>query len=144
MTPLATTALARHAKFFRISPERVRAAMSLAAIKEIKLGDEIFETAADKADLESARRRARFRLSMIGLKPGTELQLYKDPSITCKTVDEENKVEFRGDITSLSDAAMQALESIGIEWPTVSGPWEWSYLGRRLDEIRREIEEKSD
>jgi hypothetical protein len=59
---------------------------------------------------------------MIGIKPGTELQLYKDPTIICRTVDDVNKVDFKGDITLLSDAAMQALESIGIDWPTVSGP----------------------
>jgi hypothetical protein len=114
--------------------------MSLAAIKEIKLGDEIFETAEDKAEVESAKRRTRFRFSMIGIKPGTELQLFKDPTILCRTVDDVNKVDFKGDITSLSDAAMQALQSIGIDWPTVAGPWEWAYQGKRLDEIRREIE----
>jgi len=42
------------------------------------------------------------------------------------------------------DAAMQALQSTGIEWPTVSGPWEWAHQGKRLDEIRREIEDNSD
>jgi Resolvase, N terminal domain len=97
-----------------------------------------------KAEVESAKRRARFRLSMIGIQPGTELQLFKEPTIICKTIDDGNKVEFKGDITSLSDAAMQALQSIGIDWPTVSGPWEWAYQGKRLDEIRREIEDKSD
>jgi hypothetical protein len=82
--------------------------MSLAALREIKLGDEIFDTAEEKAEVESAKRRARFRLSMIGIKPGTELQLFRDPTIICKTVDDGNKVEYRGDVTSLSDAALQA------------------------------------
>ena len=136
--------LSKGREFFRLAPERVRAAMSLAAIKEIKLGDEIFETAEEKAEVESAKRRGRFRLSMIGIKPGTELQLFKDPTILCRTVDDVNKVDFKGDSTSLSDAAMHALQSIGIDWPTVSGPWEWAYRGKRLDEIRREIEDKSD
>jgi len=136
--------LSKGREFFRIAPERVRAATSLAAIKEIKLGDEIFETSEQKSEVESAKRQARFKLSMIGLKPGTELQLFRDPTIICKTVDEENKVDFKGDLTSLSDAALQALESLGIEWPTVSGPWEWAYQGKRLDEIRREIEQKTD
>jgi len=82
--------------------------------------------------------------NMIGVKPGTVLQLFRDPTIICTTVDEENKVSFKGDVTSLSDAALQAVQSKGIEWPTVSGPWEWAYQGKRLDEIRREIEQTTD
>ena len=134
----------RRREFFRIAPERIKAALLIAAIREIKLGDEIFETAEDKAEVETAKRRARFQFSMIGIKPGTELQLEKDPTITCKTVDEKNKVEFRGDVTSLSDAALQAIGELGYDWPTVSGPWEWTYQRKRLDEIRRDIEEEAD
>jgi hypothetical protein len=43
--------------------------MSLAVLKEIKLGDEIFDTAE-------------------GIQPGTELQLFKEPTIICKTIDD--------------------------------------------------------
>jgi hypothetical protein len=131
-------------EFFRIAPERIRAALSIAAIKEIKLGDEIFETLEEKSEVESAKRRARFQFSMVGIKQGTELRLEKDQNINCITVDEKNKVNFKGGVTSLSDAALQALQSLGYEWPTVSGPWEWTYQGKRLDELRREIEDKSD
>jgi hypothetical protein len=81
---------------------------------------------------------------MIGIKPGSELRLEKDQNITCTTVDEKNQVNFKGDVTSLSDAALQAIQSVGYDWSTVSGPWEWTYQGKRLDDIRREIEEKSD
>jgi len=104
-----------------LAPERARAALSLAKIKEVRLGDdEIFETPEDKAEVEAAKRRARFRLSMIGINPGTELQLFKDPTITCKTVDDVNQVDFRGDITSLSDAALQACKGMGYDWTGVS------------------------
>ncbi len=131
-------------EFFRLAPERARAALLLAAIKEVKLGDEIFETKEIKAEVEAAKRRSKFKLSMIGIKPGTELQLYKDPTIICTTVDEGNQVNFRGDVTSLSDAALQAHTAIGDEWPSVSGPWAWTYHGKRLDDLRREIEDQSD
>src|SRR5579883_2028925 len=137
--------ISRTREFFRLAPERAKAALSIASIKEIRIGDEeIFETAEEKAEVESAKRRSKFRLSMIGIKPGTELQLAKDTKVVCRTIDEINQVEFRGDITSLSDAARQAINSLGYSWDNVSGPWEWTYHGRRLDEIRREIEEKSD
>ena len=136
--------LSKSREFFRIAPSRVKAALSIAAIREIKLGDEIFENSEAKAEVEAAKRREKFQFSMIGIKPGTELQLEKDPTIICKTVDEKNQVEYLGDVTSLSDSAMQALRSLGYEWGSVSGPWEWTYQGKRLDDIRREIEEKAD
>lgn len=136
--------VSKNREFFRLAPERASAALSLAKIREVKLGDEIFETPEDKAEVEAAKRRTRFQLSMLGIQPGTELKLYRDPSIICKTVDDKNKVEFKGDITSLSDAALQAFRDLGYDWPALSGPWEWTYQGKRLDELRREIEEKAD
>jgi hypothetical protein len=45
-------------EFFRLAPERARAALSIAAIREIKLGDEIFESSEEKAEVESAKRCA--------------------------------------------------------------------------------------
>jgi Meiotically Up-regulated Gene 113 (MUG113) protein len=136
--------LSKGREFFRLAPERARAALLLAAIREVTLGDEIFETKEIKAEVQAAKRRSKFRLSMIGIKPGTELQLHKDQTIICTTVDEGNQVNFRGDITSLSDAALQAHTGLGDEWPSVSGPWAWAYNGKRLDELRREIEDQSD
>jgi hypothetical protein len=135
--------LSKNREFFRIAPERARAAMSLAAIKEIRLGDELFASPEDKAEVEAEKRRGRFRFYMIGIEPGTQLELYRDRNITCETVDNINKVDFRGSIASLSDAAGQALKDLGLA-ASVSGPWEWSFNGKRLDDMRREIEEKSD
>lgn len=136
--------LSQKREFFRLAPERASAALSIAKISEVKIGDEIFETPEEKAEVEAAKRRSRFRFSMIGIQPGTELQLYKDTNIVCITVDDNNQVNFKGDITSLSDAALQAHISLGDDWPSVSGPWAWSFQGKRLDDIRREIEDNSD
>ena len=136
--------VSRNREFFRIAPERVRAALQLGALREITLGDEVFETTEDKADVVAAKRRSRFQLSMIDLPPGTTLNLAKQPTITCETVDDRNKVRFNGEVTSLSDAALQAYASLGQESTALSGPWEWTHGGKRLDEIRREIEVKSD
>jgi hypothetical protein len=132
-------------EFFRVHPERVKSALLLAEIREIKLGEaEAFETPEDKVDVEVAKRRSRFQLAMIGLKPGTILHLEKNPTITCTTVDDVNKVSFNGEVLSLSEAARQAVNQVGYEWPSASGPWEWTYGGKRLDDIRAEIEEKAD
>jgi len=75
--------------------------------------------------------------------PGTELQLAKDPKIICTTVDDANKVDHLiVGCGSLSDAALQAHIALGDDWPAVSGPWAWTYQGKRLDDLRREIEDK--
>ncbi|HEY5347613.1 MAG TPA: GIY-YIG nuclease family protein [Rhizomicrobium sp.] len=132
-------------EFFRLAPERARAALSIGKIREVTLQDEeIFETPEEQAEVEAAKRRTRFQLSMLNILPGSELQLFRDPTIICKTVDDKNKVEFKGEITSLSDAAMQAVKELGYDWDAASGPWEWTFQGKRLDDLRREIEEKSD
>ncbi|MFK4726326.1 hypothetical protein ABIE89_007426 [Bradyrhizobium niftali] len=135
-------------EFFRIAPERVRAALLIGAKTEIKIGEEIFEnlpetseTASEvKAEVEAAKRRGKFKFSMIGIKPGTELQLERDNKIVCRTVDENNHVEYLGQVLSISRAALEAIQSLGLEWDNVSGPWAWTYQGKRLDDIRREIE----
>lgn len=137
--------VSRSREFFRIAPERVKSALLLAAKREVRLDDaEVFETPEQKSEVEVAKKRSRFTFSILGLPAGTELKLEKDPTIICVTTDDKNKVEFRGDVTSLSDAALQALKSIGIDWPTASGPWEWTYQGKRLDDLRREIEDRAD
>lgn len=136
--------ISRNREFLRIAPERVKAALLLAMIKEVKLGDEVFETPEDKADVVAAKRRSRFLLSMVGILPGTELQLARDNRITCRTVDDRNKVEYQGEVTSLSDAALQAFASLGFDYAALSGPWEWTYMGQRLDDLRRAREETLD
>ena len=136
-------------EFFRIAPERVKAALLIGAKSEIKIGEEIFENLPDttetasevKAEVEAAKRRGKFKFSMIGIKPGTELQLERDKTIICRTVDENNQVEYLGEVLSLSRAAVRAVNSIGLEWDAVSGPWAWTYQGKRLDDMRRDIED---
>ena len=72
---------------------------------------------------------------------GTELALARDPSIKCTTLDDVNQVEFRGQQTSLSDAATQAYPSLGLASGAVSGPWAWTCEGKKLDDMRRELDE---
>ena len=136
--------LNKRREFFTLAPERAKAALLLAAKREVRLGQAELPTEEDKSDVEVLKRRTRFRLSMIDLKPGTELKLEKDPTIICTTVDDTNKVLFNGNQTTLSDAALQALNGLGYEWASASGPWEWTYGGKRLDEIRAEIDARTD
>lgn len=136
--------VSRHRELFRIAPERVQAALKLAQIREIRVGEEVLETPEDKADVEAEKRRSRFRFSLVGIKIGSILSLAKDPTITCVTADDINKVTFKDVTTSLSNAASDALNQAGFDWPSVSGPWAWTFEGKRLDDLRRKIEEATD
>ena len=131
-------------EFFRLAPERAKAALLIGALQEVRLGDEIFESKEDKREVEAAKRRSRFQFSLLDIAVGTTLALYKDPSITCLTVDDKNKVEFKDQVTSLSDAALQALQDLGYNWAAAMGAWEWTLDGERLDDLRRRIEDGAD
>ena len=72
---------------------------------------------------------------MIGIKPGSELKPAKNPDITCKTIDDRNQVSFNGEVTSLSDAALQAFSQLGFDDTALSGPWEWTYDGNRAQSL---------
>jgi T5orf172 domain len=143
--------ISKSREFFRIAPERVKSALLIGALREIKLGEELFENLPEttespsevRAEVEAAKRRSRFKFSMIGMQSGTELHLEKDPSIICRTVDDINQVEYLGETLSLTGAAKRALTPLGHDYE-VSGPWAWTYGGKRLDDIRREIEDQSD
>jgi len=55
--------VSKNREFFRLAPERAKAALSLAKLKEVKIGDEIFETPEQKSEVEAAKRRTRFQFS---------------------------------------------------------------------------------
>lgn len=132
-------------EFFKVSAHRVKLVLSFLKGREVRLGDEVFETPEDQEAVEQERakgdaRKPPFKFSMLGVTPGSVLKLYKDEGVTCATVDENNRVLFRGSVISLSRAAQLALEDMGVNWPTFSGPYEWTLDGKRLYDLRREID----
>jgi len=50
------------------------------------------------------------------------------------------QVKYNDTIMSLSAAAFEALESIGISWKSVQGPLFWEYDGKTLDDLRSDID----
>lgn len=130
-------------EFFMIQPEQAAAALSLAEGEEIVLGDSTISEQERIAIEEIKKRRPGFNFSMVGIKPGAVLTFSLDESITC-VVHDSKKVEFNGEVTSLSDAAMKVLESKGLNWKAVSGPGIWMYEGENLYERRIRMEEEGD
>ena len=120
-------------EFFRISPERVVAALRLAAIADVTpgrndatLSDEV------RRDLEEARaRRSAFNFTMVDVPVGATLTFTRDPNITA-TVADEKGVQFNGQLRSLSEAARLALSQKGLNWSTVQGPLYWQFENETL------------
>lgn len=135
-------------EFFRVSPERVKAALAIAngtdeTPRADVVGaqeDDIVGAQEDERALNAARtRRANFSFALVDLPVGTILQSSFDPAITC-TVYSNNRITFEDQVTSLSAAALVISQRQGYTWPTIAGPDYWLFEGKTLTELRRERE----
>jgi hypothetical protein len=125
-------------EFFRISPDKPKAIIELLCLKNVTPGQELVTDAEDQDALnEERKRRSNFRFSLIGIKPGTELQSVFDDDITC-TVKDDRWVIFRGEEHSLSSSALEIAHEKGLGWVTIAGPQYWKYNGKTLSELREE------
>jgi hypothetical protein len=130
-------------EFFRITPERVVAALKLAEIENITPKKDYLAFPEDQQALNLARtRRSRFNFSMVDIAIGSELYFSRDENIKAKVVDTHatNSIEVNGEITSLSRSAQQLL---GYDY-SVAGTDYWMYEGETLDERRRRFESGED
>lgn len=126
-------------EFFKIDPEKVVLAISIGEFKEITPGAAQIDV-AEQAALEKAKlRRPRLKLDALGIKAGDVLTLSRDETITATVVD-DGKVNFQGEVLSLSAAALKALHRLGYSTPAASGPGYWMFDGELLDERRRNME----
>jgi hypothetical protein len=130
-------------EFFRVAPEKVVLAISMGPFKEVTPGkpqmDAEEEKAFDKEVQSDFKKRSAINLAAIGIQPGTKLSLTRDENI-CATVVNGNKVEYEGQIMSLSAAAVLALHKLGYQTPAASGSDYWMIDGDTLDEIRIKTE----
>lgn len=133
----------RHRReFFRIAPERVRAALELAALEDITPKDDVVADADDKAALIKARTiRSNFNFKLADVPAGATLTFTKDKAIMCKVLG-PRKIHFEGKEMSLSRAASLAARRLGYKWDNIAGPLYWQYDGETLDERRRRIEQE--
>ncbi len=128
-------------EFFKLSPERAVAALQLALIEDVTPKKDFVESDEDAHALAQAREtRSAFNFEMVNIKYGSVLTFSRDPAITCIVLDNKN-VEFRGERTSLSVAALKALNEMGYQWKSVQGPQYWEYEGETLVERRQRMEE---
>ena len=124
-------------EFFRMSPDQAKAALEIASGEDVTPQGDVVETESDRAALDRERKRSRFNFAQIGIEPGEILEFKKDPSITAKVV-ENDQIEFRGSITSLSPAALIIVHEMGYKWTKIAGPQFWMYKGKTLYELNNQ------
>ena len=134
----------KNREYFEISPDRVVSALKIGAIEEVTPGVDYVESDDDQKALDKARtRRSNFNFEMVNIPVGAKLQFIRDESVSCSVLD-SRKVQFAGEVTSLSAAAQKALEGMELYWKSVQGPMYWLYEGETLGERRYRMEAGED
>lgn len=129
-------------EFFSISPKRVLSALRLVReLEDVTPREEVFAEPEEdrKAVLKASNRRSRLNLEKIGILPEMILTHERDDKATCKVIDDK-RVEFNGEIMSLSKSALKVYHDLGFNWVSVSGSSSWEYDGETLDERRHRLE----
>ena len=138
----------REREFFRISPEKAFAVFKTVSLlrgdyNSLKLIVPNDEQMEEEQIAERASRRPDFKFSMLQIPVGTELRFLYDESFVCKTLNENNKIEYEGNEYSLSGLARKLLvENQG--WKdqrSVAGPRYFTYQGNTLADLRNAQED---
>jgi hypothetical protein len=129
-------------EYFRISPDRPKAILELVQIRNVTPGEEVLSEPGDQVALDRARdKRSKFNFSMINLKEGDVLTSVFDESVEAIVSKEKNLIDFRGELSSLSAAALKVAHEKGYGWKSIAGPSYWKFAEKTLSERRDEIEE---
>jgi len=134
-------------EFFEVGEQRVIAAMRLTGGRDVTPSRDIVEDVGSQLALDRARRRrAQFNFQLVGVTPGTVLTFSEDESITCTVVDDRT-VDFEGQRTSLSAAALIAMRRFvpaGNYFQradaSIQGTLYWELDGESMSERRRRLE----
>lgn len=125
-------------EFFELDPYRAKAVLELIAVEDVTPQGDVVESPEDLEAVERVvKRRPPFRFSYAGIPAGAVIEFARDPSVTAIVVD-DTKINFRGEDTSLSAAAIQLMSELGYSSKAWSGPAMWLYEGKTLSENRAE------
>lgn len=126
-------------EFFKVDPEKVVLAISIGEFNEITPGVTDVDKEEQQALEKAKARRPRIKLDALGIKPNDILTCSRDAALFATVVD-GGRVNFQGEILSLSDAALKALHSLGYRTQTANGSVYWKFNGELLDERRNRME----
>ena len=137
-------------EFFEVNPERVVAALSLTRGRDVTPASDVVEDEEVQVALDKTRRRSEnFNFEMVAIATGAELRFHyrgisnDDGEPYIATVVSRNRIEFNGQVTSLSGAATSIMREHDITW-SPQGPRYWYYEDESLAERRRRMEEDVD
>lgn len=131
-------------EFFRLDPYRAKVILELLAVSEVTPKSEVVSDPEDVTAIAQARRRrAKFSFSMAEVPIGAQLTFSKGEGITATVVD-NTRIEFRGELTSLSAAATVIMNELGYSSSTLQGTTYWLFDSETLDDRRRSREEHDD
>jgi len=121
-------------EFFEIDAQRVIAALKLTKGKDVTPKSDIAEDAESIAALErTVGKRKTYTFNDAEVVIGDMLTYSKDESITAKVV-ADKKIEFEGEVVSLSKAALILLHREGYTWKQANGWGYWMKDGETLGE----------
>ncbi len=83
----------------------------------------------------SLKKQSRLKFGMIGIPIGSTLVFSRNHQITCITKDDDNKVEYNGEVYALSNLAAKLLN-----WSSAQGGIYFMYNGELLTDIRKRLD----
>ena len=142
----------RNREFFRVSAQRVVAAMRLTGGRDVTpKSDVVTDEDSGRALDESRRRRQRFNFEMVGIAPGAVLHFERDenaeeegePEFTA-VVSSRRRIMFEGAETSLTAAANEIRRRRGQSTSWLSALDLWFLNGESLAARRHRLESDED
>ncbi len=131
-------------EFFEIDAQRVISALKLTNGKDVTPKEDIAE---DEESIEALERtvakRKSYSFSDAHVNVGDVLTYSKDDAVTA-TVVADKKVEFEGEIVSLSKAALTLLHREGYKWKQTNGWAFWMKDGETLGERVERFSDKDE
>ena len=121
-------------EFFEIEPQRVIAALKLTGGKDVTPKEDVAEDAEGIEALErTVAKRRSYSFDDAHVTIGDVLVYTRDESVTA-TVVADKKIEFEGEVTSLSRAALTLLHRDGYKWKQANGWAYWMKDGETMGE----------
>jgi len=128
-------------EFFRLDPYKAKVILQLVAEEEVTpKSDVVADSDDEEALVEARKRRSRFTFSSANVPIGATLVFAKGDGYTATVID-DSRIDFRGEVTSLSASAQLIMKELGYTWVATQGPAFWLYEGETLKDRRNARED---
>lgn len=129
-------------EFFKMDPYKAKVVLEHIAVEDMTPRDDTSTDEEGKEALEKASKvGSRYDMSKYGIPVGAVLQYTSDTDITCVVVDGRT-VDYKGQLVSLSRAAVLANADRGGTATALQGPIWWLFEGETLASIRERLDDE--